>query len=208
MRCDKIDISLFIHRSILAPMCQIGRVRAMRKMATLFFKHCKPSLRTALKQYESNPTISNEAAIKKLLKQEEPENNANLYMMWLIRAAFYGDKELAQKIENWPFYKTAAYLPYEMLTGEKKIHLNISHGNCLRKAGFIGIPHRLDEGGLTFDSERGIYTLIYLKDFIPWDEDGFGAEWDYGELYFDAFFRRIRVKSEEQIPKWRQYKRK
>lgn len=208
MRCDKIDISLFIHRFILAPMCQIGSVRAMRKMAMLFFKHCKPSLRAALKQYESNPTTSNEVAIKNLLKQEEPENSANLYMMWLIRAAFYGDKELAQKIENWPLYKTEAYLPYAMLTGEKKIHLNVSHGNCLRKAGFIGIPHRLDEGGLTFDSERGVYTIVYLKNFIPWDEDGFGAEWDYGELYFDAFFRRIRVKSEDRIPKWRQYKRK
>ena len=201
-------ISFFICRSILAPMCQMGSTSAMRNMARLFLKQCTPPLKMALAQYEDDPTISNETAIKNLLKQEGPENSASLYMMWLIRAAFYGDKELAQKIENWPFYKTEAYLPYAMLTGEKKIHLNISHGNCLRKAGFIGIPHRLDKGGLTFDSERGVYTIVYLKGFIPWDEDGFGAEWDYGELYFDAFFRRIRVKSEDQIPKWRQYKRK
>ena len=63
-------ISFFICRSILAPMCQMGSTSAMRNMAQLFLKQCTPSLKMALAQYESNPTVSNEAAIKNLLKQE------------------------------------------------------------------------------------------------------------------------------------------
>lgn len=44
---------------------------------------------------------------------------------------------------------------------------------------------------LLYDVDKRIFDLLYFSDYEPPDEDGFGTEYEYDDIYFDEFFCRL-----------------
>lgn len=178
---------------MLAVKCRKGNAAAMRRMAEVMRKRCTPEISRLLAQYEEMPVQDNETAVRMYCIQHiNEEENARGYMLWLVQAAFYGEKDAADKLEKWPFYKKFAYIPYDMLIGKFQSYVKFSYGGILHKIGLIGIPSRYEDCGISYDADKKIYCVSYLSGYEPPDEDGFGAEWEYDAIYFDEFFRRLR----------------
>lgn len=181
----------------LAEQCKNGDVVAMKGMSAFFRSRCKPSLAELLDQYEANPNGENEQAVQKYLNRNFHEMNiAKAYMMWMVRAALYGDEAAANQIERWPFYKWYAFIPYKMMIGKDRSWMNIWASNFLYQVGLIDFPSHYEDCGIEYDPQRKCYIFSYVSNYIPPDEEGFGAEWEYTDIYFDEFFRRLPGKPE------------
>lgn len=170
----------------LAEACKCGDVSAMRKMAELVYRHCEAQMKKLLEQYEADPTPKHAESVQK--------NRALMgeaYMMWLIRAALYGDAEVGEKLDKCPIYKELAFIPYGMMSGEKDPRISFWNSDTLHDIGFIDVPEGCTDCRLLYDADKKIFNLFYTSDYEPADEDGFGAEYDYGDIYFDEFFRRL-----------------
>lgn len=176
----------------LAVRCKKGNVSAMRAMAENFRSRCTPPLAALLDCYEADPVPENEEKIRDYLKNYfQEESAAKAYMMWLVRATLYGDKEVAGQLERWPFYKKFAYIPYDMMIGNGNFHIKFWSSNKLREIGFIDVPRNRKECSLSYDINGKYFSLCYVSSYEPPDETGFGAEWEYSDIYFDEFFRRL-----------------
>lgn len=55
--------------------------------------------------------------------------------------------------------------------------------------GFIDVPREYTDCTLRYDADKKIFMLLYVSDYEPPDEDGFGAEYDIDRICFDEFFR-------------------
>lgn len=209
---EKREIPLSVRRSMeniyadrrvvkLAGQCKMGDVGAMKEMAVFFRERCTPDLIRLLDQYEENPVKETEEAIDAHIKVHfHEENTVKAYMMWLVRAAIYGDTESEKKLEAWPFYKKRAFLPYDMLAGKTESCRNIWASSFLSKIGLIDVPAGYEDCGIQFMKEQRYFDFYYVSDYEPPDDDGFGAEWEYGHIYFDEYFCRLRVKNTREIP--------
>ncbi len=174
----------------LAESCKAGSAASMKEMAYFFRNRCTQPLIDLLNRYEENPSADLERTIDEYLRKNfYEENTAAAYMMWLVRAAYYGDQQTGQFLSKYPYYKRKAFIPQIML--EEDHEIDIWASNFLYKVGFIDVVERYEDCSLRFDSRRRQYILIYVSDYDPADDDGFGAEWKYGKIYFDEFFNRI-----------------
>lgn len=185
----------------LAEHCKMGDVEAMKKMSSLFRSRCSRSLAGLLDQYEADPVEENAAAIRRYINEHfHEENTARAYMMWLVRAALYGDAEAEQKLESWTYYKKDAFLPYDMLSGRDRSYKRVWASTFLSDVGFIDVPAHHEDCCIRYDKERRYFELMYVRDYEPPDEDGFGAEWEYDSYYFDEYFCRLFVDNESGLP--------
>ncbi|MDO5541337.1 MAG: hypothetical protein Q4F83_14940 [Eubacteriales bacterium] len=185
----------------LAEQCKMGDIVAMMDMAKFFRDRCTEPLVKLLDQYEAEPTRENETLIEKHLKvYYHEENTAKAYMMWLCRAALYGNDEAAQMMEHWPFYKKNAYLPYDMLAGKGNFSKKLWASNFLWKIGFIDMIRDHEDCGLDFHFSEKYFDFWYVDSYCPADDDGFGAEWDYASVFYDEFFCRIPTREWNKIP--------
>lgn len=174
----------------LARRCSSGDVRSMRDMAQFFRRRCTPPLICLLDRYESEPSAEHERELEEFLRYHfHEEVTAKAYMMWLLRASFYGDPEAQDMLKPWAYYRRKALIPESVLLENKSAEIWTS--GFLRRAGLINVPDGYDECSLRFDRETRRYTLTYLSDYEPPDEDGYGAEWEYDDLFFDEFFNRV-----------------
>lgn len=170
----------------LAEACKNGDASAMRKMAEVLRNHCEAETKELLARYEADPTPEHASAI-----YENQTCMGKGYMMWLVRAAFYKDAKAAEKLAKCPVYKELAFIPYGMMSGEEKPRITFWNSATLYDIGFIDVPQGYTDCSLLYDPNKKIYDLCYVSDYEPPDEDGFGAEWDYDDMYFDEFFRRV-----------------
>lgn len=185
----------------LAEQCKMGNVEAMKGMSTLFRSRCSKSLAGLLDQYEADPVEENEAAISRYIKEHfHEENTARAYMMWLVRAALYGDAETEQKLGKWKYYKENAFLPYDMLAGRDRSYKRVWSSTFLSDVGFIDVPVHHEDCCIRYDREQRYFELMYVRDYEPPDDDGFGAEWEYDSYYFDEYFCRLSVNNESGLP--------
>ena len=162
-------------------------------MAYFFRNRCTEPLKKLLDEYEANPCIETEQAVEKHLRYYFHENyTAAAYMMWLVRAAYYGDDRAARLLEPLTYYRSRALIPERALTEGVSVPVGMS--TMLVRAGFMDVPDGYDECTLKFNRETRRYTMTYLSDYEPPDEDGYGAEWEYDDMYFDEFFNRVRGK--------------
>lgn len=180
----------------LADCCKMGDIEAMWELALFFRERCEKSMQELLDAYEADPVQQNEEAIENYLKAHSGSWAAD-YMMWLVRAAVYGNENANLLIEKCSYYQRKASIPYTFYTSED------SQTNGIwvsRDIGLIDMVQGLDNGGyLTFYREKGYYDVEYLYDYDPPDETGFGAEWNYENAYYDEFFCQIPTSNKEMI---------
>lgn len=174
----------------LAEACKNGDVAAMYKMAFVMRDHCKPEEIELLERYEDESSWEH---AEKIRIQKNLSRWAKAYMMWLIRAAVYGSSAAAELLEKCPLYKKLAFIPYDMIIKRNRQCINIWSSTFLYEIGFIDVPTGYTECQLLYDTERRIYDLCYVSDYEAPDEDGFGAEWEYEDIYFDEFFRYLPI---------------
>ncbi len=170
----------------LAEACKCGDASAMYKMAELVYRYCEAQMKKFLERYEANPTPKHAESV-----QKNRTLMGEAYMMWLVRAALYGDAEAGEKLDKCPIYKELAFIPYDMMSGEKDPRISFWNSGTLHDIGFIDVPEGCTDCRLLYDADKKIFDLFYVSDYEPPDEDGFGAEYDYDDIYFDEFFRRL-----------------
>ncbi len=175
----------------LAEACKHGDVSAMRAMAGVLRDRCTPELIKLLDRYEAEPTQEHETAIRKYASAGIWEKG---YMMWLARAALYGDADASAQLGKWTFYKEYAYIPYDMMIGKGRSFISFWDSGSLYEIGFIDVPDGHTDCRLFYNAGERFFDLCYVSDYEPPDEDGFGAEWEYDYIYFDEFFRRLPAK--------------
>lgn len=179
----------------LAERCKEGDVSSMGQMASFLRSRCTPPLIELMNRYEADPVQENEIAIQNYLRSNSHEKRtAEGYMMWLVRAALYGDAEVSTQLEQWPFYRQFAYIPYDMMTGKGSHSFSLWASSFLYEIGFIDVPDDYEDCRLSYNVDERYFDLRYVSFYIPPDEDGFGAEWEYDDIYFDEFFRRLPAK--------------
>lgn len=184
----------------LAELCKMGDMIAMTDMAYLFRERCTESLRGLFDTYELKPVKENEDLINAYLKEHSDEVRlAEAYMMWLVRAALYGNEEAALQIGRCPYYKQKSYIPYTMLSGEGDSFIKFWDSDSLWEMGLIDMERGCTDCSLSINRRGGYFDFCYVAEYEPPDEYGFGAEWDYENIYYNEFFCRIPANSKEDI---------
>lgn len=173
---------------ILAEKCKTGSAIAMYEMAYVMRSQCDREENKLLKRYEEEPSQEN---TEKISTRKNLSLMAEAYMMWIVRAALYGSRDAAELLEKCPLYKRMAYIPYDMVAENTGNIITIWNSTTLYDMGFIDVPRDYTDCRLTYDKDKKIYDLCYVSYYEPPDEDGFGAEWEYNDIYFDEFFCRL-----------------
>lgn len=202
---------------MLAQRCKMGDISAMAKLSLHYKRQCGPELRRLLDEYERRPDEELQHRLKaQMLLPDSHADDAEAYIMWLLRGARFGDERAREQVERLPFYasygtevrssyhkKFPRYLPFRSLLGYYCRNLEFpAWGGCIRNAGFPDVPD-IGPGAdcsITFWPSPGAYTIFYESDYIPADADGFGAESEYTTLWLDEFFCPIAIQDREELP--------
>lgn len=176
---------------VLAEACKNGDAAAMYEKAYVMRNRCTPEENLLLKQYEEEPSEEHK---EKICIRKNLSLWVNAYMMWLVRAAIYGCEAAAELLEKCPIYKRLAYIPYYILTEDDKGCITFGSSDILHIIGFTDVPKGYDDCRLLYDTEKRIYDLCYVSSYEEPDEYGFGAKWDFADIYFDEFFHRLSKK--------------
>lgn len=200
MAQDKREIYSDIRVRTTAALCKMGDIVAMADMAYVFRDRCTEPLRKRLEAYERNPDKENEDLLAAFLNENRQEmRTAQAYMMWLVRAALYGNEKAKNLIDCCPYYKQKSYIPDKLLEGDEKARMDFWDSDSLWEIGLVDMPRGCTDCRLWYDRRRGCFVVMYVEDYIPADEYGFGAEWDYDYIYLDEFFYRLPIKKEQDI---------
>jgi len=169
----------------VAYRCKMGDTDAMMEMAELLFESCSDRQKEVLLEpYEVAFRLNYDTA------QEG-------YMMWISRAAFYGNKKAAEILKEHKIYCDKALFPhYGLIKGYEIIVTTYS--GLWRDAGIVDLPDDKRSCGLIYHGSRGYYTFYYQTDYIGPDPEGFGAESEYQEMYLDRFFCMLDLKNSDQ----------
>lgn len=81
-----------------------------------------------------------------------------------------------------------------MITEQGSHNINFWSSSSLYEIGFIDVPVDYEECKLSYNIDERYYDLRYVSFYSPPDEYGFGSEWEYDNVYFDEFFRRLPAK--------------
>lgn len=184
----------------LADCCKMGDIVAMWELAYFFRERCEKPLQELLDTYEADPVQQNEEAIKNYLHVHNQEwGTLQAYMMWLVRAAAYGNKNANLLIENCPYYQGEAAFFYTFHTSEDSQSISIWESDSLWNMGMIDMVRGYTDCQIEFCREKGYYDFLYVESYYPPDETGFGAEWNYENAYYDEFFCLIPTDNKEMI---------
>ncbi len=177
----------------LAGRCKMGDVKAMLELAYLFYDKCTEEQKQLLSQYERDPEGDSRGALWEYMSM--PRNryeNMETYMMWIVRAAIYGNKTAEDLLEKCRIYKEKATLPYNFYSGNKD-QILIWSSNSFRATGFPDIIPNHESCGLICHQDVGIMEFYYVSFYDPPDEDGFGMETEYEYILLDEFFKILPV---------------
>lgn len=175
----------------LANCCKEGDAKAMLDMAYFFKDRCEKPMRELLDAYELNSVSQNEELVDKYLKEHYGEGvrMAEVYMMWVVRAARSGNEQARTLLVNCPCYRKHSYIPYAVFTGDDDMAIWAS--DSLWEIGFIDMVRGCTDCRLIPHREKGCFELLYVSYYDPPDDTGFGAEYEYESVYYNEFFRKL-----------------
>lgn len=153
-----------------------------------------------LDAYEATPVQQNEDAIENYLDVHSRERSTvTAYMMWLVRAAVYGNGNANLLVENCLYYQRKATIPYTFYTGQASQSISIWESDSLWSIGVIDMVRGKTDCRITFCREKGYYDFTYVDSYESADETGFGSEWEYESVYYNEFFCRIQAGEKEDL---------
>lgn len=195
----------------LAEQCRMGDMEAMFEMALWHREYCKQEERQVLSAYEEQPEdAETQKAVVEAVRCRIGYS-IKYYSLWLVRSALYGNWKGQKALERYGIYRELSLIPEWMmapldsLTDEER-QKRKRHGALdvagweLRRAGFTDVPDQEFECWLDPLDGNGVYQFLYLSDYIPADESGFGREDEYEAVYLDEFFNFIGLETENQKP--------
>lgn len=189
---DDIDIKM----SELFELCKMGDISAMFDMALYMLDKCNETDKRALCRYEEAPERLGEEYISDYLNKYCVDcDTVSQYMMWIIRAAIYGNEKAKEIMDKCPYYKEFACIPYKFYEDEEGKQ-NIWSSNSLRYGGICDIPKKREDCDLEFDKKLGHIRFCYVSHYESPDDDGYGMEMDYDFIYYDEFFAELDINSE------------
>lgn len=185
----------------LAKRCAMGDIEAMYGLAEWFRYGFTRELKGLADAYEKTPDSSHLEELKEYLygKPDEVKISLKAYMMWMVRAALYGHKEAGSIVERCAYYRDEAYLPLKVFLPGKNECIKYLSSKTLYNLGFLDFDFNKTGCRLISLNEWGYYIFLYVSYYDPADDDGFGMEMEYDEIYFDEFFNRIPVEKESGI---------
>lgn len=198
-----ISLLFEYERNRLAELCKMGDVVAMYDMALHLLSNCTDEQKALVYKYESNPCEKTKHAISEYICSHKSFYDFEYYMMWVVRAAIYGNEKAGALLNKCDYYRFQAYIPEEYYDNNKRLtsrHFSLS--DELYKIGFCDMIMGKTGCDLCFRKDLGYFQFAYVSDYLPPDDDGFGSETDYEHIYFDEFFKRIPVPpdaSEEEV---------
>lgn len=212
-RPDPMDVS----GVELSQRCKMGDTSAMLELARSYKDRCGPELQELLDAYERQPDQDRRQRLRtRMTRNSDSVLHAEAYIMWLLRAARFGDERAQEQIDRLPEYAAYGakarsgyhqafprYLPFRSLLGHFcKDSEYPAWGGCIRAAGFPDVPDVKSGAGSTivFWPSPGIYIFSCETDYIPADECGFGAESERASFWFDEFFCPIADQDPEKLP--------
>lgn len=202
----------------LSQRCKMGDTSAMMELALYYKGLCEPELRGLMEEYERRPDQEIQKRLRSRMVQSDSRNvlPAEAYIMWMLRAARFGDERAEEQTGRLPYYVSYGtavrsgyhqefpkYLPFCSLLGCFCRNSEYpAWGACIRNAGFPDIPD-VEPGGestIIFWPSPGVYIFTYKSGCIAADEYGFGAESDYTSIWLDEFFCPVAVQDKKQLP--------
>ena len=172
----------------------MGDASAMYGMACLILKNLPSEPRDLILAYESDPSNETQSALWTYMDSHRTSYETNYYMMWMIRAALYGNEKAAAVLEKCFIYKTLAFIPYKLYVYDRASEPFWS-SEMFYDAGFCDIIRKKEDCGLVIHKKLGYIEFYYVSYYEPPDEDGFGSETEYESVYYDEFFRRLPLRS-------------
>lgn len=179
-------------RNALAKLCKMGDASAMYGMACLILENLPFEPRDLILAYESDPCKETQSALWTYMDCHRASSEPNYYMMWMIRAALYGNEKAATVIESCYIYKILAFIPYKLYVSTPTAEPFWS-SEMFYDAGFCDIIRKKEDCGLVIHKKLGYIEFYYVSDYEPPDEDGFGSETTYESVYYDEFFKRLPI---------------
>lgn len=181
-------------RNRLAQLCKMGDTAAMYNLACLWLGEFSQEERLLIQRYEADPTPETLQPLQEYTRQFRGHSKFEYYTMWITRAAVYGHPKAKAILENCPYYKNKAYIPYKFYTASRTTEPFWS-SDLFYKAGLCDIIRGVEDCGLSFHRDDGYFDFYYVSDYEPPDEEGFGSNSEYTSVFYDEFFRKIPVPS-------------
>lgn len=185
----------------LAELCKMGDAVAMYDMALLWLNNCSDEEKALIKHYESNTCKETLRDLNEYWKHSGNCSKYEYYMMWIIRAAVYGNLKAKAILDQCSYYKERALIPY-------KYYVEDETSECFwlsekyYTAGLCDIIRGKEDCGLIFHKKDGYFEFYYVSYYESADEGGFGSEIEYTSVFYDEFFKQLPIRddaSKEEI---------
>ena len=178
----------------LAELCKMGDAEAMYDMARLWLSALSDEKKMSVENYERNPSQENWEA----LPHDRGTSKFQIHVMWLIRAALYGNPKAKDIFDRCDFYNyCSAFIPYGYYVKPySENSMPFVYSDLFYDAGLCDmIRGKGPRCILTFYRNDGYFKVSYISYYEPPDDEGFGSESEYDEVFYDEFFRAIPVRT-------------
>ena len=186
----------------LAGQCAMGDTESMMELAEWFRSGFEPGLEAVISAYEENPDEINCEKLKKYINNlSNGSLSIDAYTFWIGRAALYGNEKAGEMIKRYAYYDTRSYsfMPRKLFSPGNRGFTDYWFSDTLFQFGLVEIPRGETDCRLCTIKENGCFNFYYVSWYCPADEDGFGREMEYTDIYYDEFFKRIPARDEEEI---------
>lgn len=176
----------------MAKRCAMGDEEAMFWMFYEFESRLTEAYRSLEKAYVRQPGEENLKELKDYLgKHGDDCFSLQASHMWLNRSALYGSEKAKTLLEEYPFYRQAAYFDTCFQQPGQSRRRGCS-GAVMKKMGFLDFEENVFYDLESLNDQR-IYVGSYYVSYDGPDETGFGMENEYDYYYFDEFFRLLYI---------------
>lgn len=172
----------------LVDQCAMGDIVAMMDLARWHRQHAPREPEQLLSAYEQDPE-ARQALDEWFYRNRYGSDDFHIrcYITWVCRAALYGNPEAEVLTERCSFFPRWSLIP-QKLYQPGGFSSQLFYSFELKRLGLKGVSENLEEFAIYPLMKEGIFRAYFLADYIPADEDGFGREDDYEDIFYDEFF--------------------